>query len=274
MKIFIFYTYLLLSILLTQVSCKSTNGRPNYSNYKSSRQDFFKKRYSKNFIKADDQCDRLRKKKLRQKNRSVKVASRKKKKKKQVYLAEVDPNDTPTAKPAPKPKPKPQPKVEPENKTPDIETMSIDEKHKIEDEVLIKNKLPAPTSEKHEQIRKEVEKHLENFDQEKPLKLEPLYFITGQDEFAFVDMEPFLIAVEYALQGKHILIEGHTDHVGDFKANVALSIKRVEKIRELMVQMGVHDDHISVVGYGEEHSSEAKAAEKKQEERRVDFTVF
>ncbi len=262
--------YILLAVITTflaSANLYSQHSKKNHKNYKKNSKNFYTKRYSKNYVKADKQCDRLREKKLRKKNRQVaKVSS---KKPKQRPLAEVDYNDTPPPKPAPKPTPQ----STPESK-PDIDKMDIDEKHQIEDEVLKKNNLPAPTSAKHEQIRKEVESHLDNFENEKPLKLDPLYFVTGQDEFAFVDMDPFLVAVEYALQGKIVLIEGHTDHVGDFKANVALSIKRVEKIRELMIQMGVHDDHISVVGYGEEHSQASVAANEKQNERRVDFTVF
>lgn len=153
--------------------------------------------------------------------------------------------------------------------------MSEDEKHTVEDEVLHKYDLPEPSSAKHEQIRKDVQKHLDNFDNEKPLKLEPLYFVVNQDEFAFVDMEPFLVAVEYALHGKIILIEGHTDATGHDDHNVQLSIKRVERIRQLMIEMGVSDDHISVVGYGEEHSeTNDEMANDKQLDRRVDFTVF
>ncbi len=157
----------------------------------------------------------------------------------------------------------------------EIPTRSLDEKHRIEDDVLKKNNLPEPTSEKHEQIRKNIEQHLVNFDEEKPLELAPLYFVVDQDEFAFVDMDPFLIAVEYALQGKHLLIEGHTDASGQSAHNVQLSIKRVERIRQLMLDMGVSDDQISVVGYGEEHSDTDDDTEKDtQLDRRVDFTVF
>ena len=156
-----------------------------------------------------------------------------------------------------------------------LSEMTLDEKHSIEDDVLKRNNLPEPTSEKHEQIRKNVEQHLANFENETPLKLEPLYFVINQDEFAFVDMDPFLIAVEYALQGKHVLIEGHTDSSGQSDYNVQLSIKRVERIRQLMIDMGVSDDQISVVGYGEEHSETGDETEKDpQLDRRVDFTAF
>ncbi len=252
-------------------SCSVGQKRGGKSNYSKNNSSYYKRRYSANFTKASAQCSKIGKNKLKGKNR--KVSASKNKNWKSKPMAEVDYNEKPAPKPAPKPTPKPEPAPIAEKK-PDIDKMDLEEKHQIEDEVLKKNNLPAPTSAEHERIRKEVEKHLANFENEKPIKLEPLYFITGQDEFAFVDMEPFLVAVEYALQGKMILIEGHTDHVGDFKANVELSIRRVERIRQLMLDMGVHDDHISVVGYGEENAETVTDTNKKQEDRRVDFTVF
>jgi OOP family OmpA-OmpF porin len=88
-------------------------------------------------------------------------------------------------------------------------------------------------------------------------------------------MEPFLIAAEYALQGRTVLIEGHTDSYGQDTYNVKLSIKRVQKIRQLMLDMSVPDDRISVVGYGEEHyKGNDTTDEARQLSRRVDFTVF
>lgn len=147
--------------------------------------------------------------------------------------------------------------------------------HQKEDEVLIENKLPKPTSEKHEQIRKNVQEHLKNKKDNEPIELAPLYFTFAEDEFSVVDMEPFLIAVEYALQGRIILIEGHTDDRGNADYNNRLSIKRVQKIRQLMIDMGVSDDHISIVGYGEGAAKhENTTEEKRQLNRRVDFKAF
>jgi outer membrane protein OmpA-like peptidoglycan-associated protein len=88
-------------------------------------------------------------------------------------------------------------------------------------------------------------------------------------------MEPFLVAVEYALQGRTVLVEGHTDNRGRDDYNVKLSVKRVQRIRQLMLDMGVPDDRISVVGYGEEHGKNSDGSEQNhQNARRVDFTVF
>lgn len=143
-----------------------------------------------------------------------------------------------------------------------------------EDQVLAENNLTVPTSKKHEEIRNNVLQTLKNKSDSEPIELAPLYFNFNQDELAMMDTEPFLYAVEYALQGRHILIEGHSDSQGADTYNVQLSIKRVQKIRKLMHDMGVPDDRISVVGYGEEHASVTPAKDDHQKFRRVDFKVF
>jgi outer membrane protein OmpA-like peptidoglycan-associated protein len=156
----------------------------------------------------------------------------------------------------------------------ETETFAQTEQHGVEDQVLAENHLPVPTSAKHAEIRKNVMESLKNKKEGEAIELKPLYFNFNQDELSMVDTDPFLYAVEYALQGRHILIEGHTDNQGADTYNVQLSIKRVQKIRKLMHDMGVPDDQISVVGYGEEHASTTSSKEDHQKYRRVDFKVF
>jgi outer membrane protein OmpA-like peptidoglycan-associated protein len=176
----------------------------------------------------------------------------------------------PKSTPAPAQKSLPvKPKVE------KITPEQLVELHKKEDEVLAKNNLPKPTSAKQSEIRNMVADRLENKKDIFPLNLDPLYFTFDEDEFSIVDMEPFIVAAEYALQGRTVLIEGHTDSYGNDTYNVKLSIKRVQKIRQLMRDMGVPDDRISVVGYGEElNTSDNQTETGRQLNRRVDFTVF
>jgi len=258
---YIFYCFLVLVISIAQVNSAYSQKR-----YESKSRKQNKWRYKKAIVKPGYICNQIKKNSKRPPRRPPHIVSAKK-----VTYAEggaptFDPynNDPKTSSRT----------VHVERRVP-IEQLNIEQKHVVEDEILKKNHLPEPTSEKHEQIRREVEKHLANFENESPIKLEPLYFVVNQDEFAFVDMDPFLIAVEYALQGKHLLIEGHTDASGNSEFNVQLSIKRVERIRQLMLDMGVSDNNISVVGYGEEHSETNDAlASDKQLDRRVDFTVF
>lgn len=227
--------------------------------------------------KADKQCFLLFKKKYKspKKSSSSFLASVfGKPKPTSKPMAEVDPNDKPpVTKPKPQPIAKSTQKEDFHNKK--FEDQTIEEHHQIEDEVLEKNNLPKPTSAEHERIRKMVEQKLKTHKDGEPIELEPLYFIYDDAEFAVVDMEPFLIAVEYALQGRMVLIEGHTDNHGADNYNVKLSIQRVEKIRQLMHDMGVPDDHISVVGYGEEVAVHDNTTEEgRQRNRRVDFKVF
>lgn len=244
--------------------CRSQSSK--YKFQRSNRK-FYKKRF-KGTLKANDQCWQLFKKKYKARNNRVAVRG---KKPPSVPLAEYDPNDKPT----PKPTPVMAKAEEKDFHDKPFEEQTLDEKHEIEDEVLKKNHLPSPTSTKHEEIRQQVEQRIKGHKEGDPIKLAPLYFTFDDSEFSVVDMEPFLIAVEYALQGRIVLIEGHTDSKGLDDYNVKLSIQRVEKIRQLMHDMGVPDDRISVVGYGEEISKhDNKTEEGREKNRRVDFTVF
>jgi len=169
--------------------------------------------------------------------------------------------------------PAPMPEVKPE---PVVSVQELEVRHENEDNVLAENKLPVPTSRQHEEIRKRIAEDLKKNPLNEPRPLSPLFFQFNQDEFSVVDMEPFLVAVEYALQGRHILVEGHTDSRGQDDFNVKLSVKRVQRIRQLMLDMGVPDDYISIIGYGEEHVKDEKNKNEDvhQNDRRVDFTVF
>ncbi len=138
-----------------------------------------------------------------------------------------------------------------------------------------KKSLPATVSDRHARIRKEVEQAIAQQQRHEPLEIEPLYFVTGQEEFAFMDMDPFLKAVEFALQGKMILVEGHTDSLGDAQQNLKLSMRRVDRIKQLMTDIGVAESLISVIGYGEsEPLYDNDTEEGRQKNRRVDFKVF
>ncbi|GEM_PF-2754942 len=139
--------------------------------------------------------------------------------------------------------------------------------------VDIKN-LPPPVSEKHREVREKVFDMIRKGQADQPIT-ESLYFITDMDEFAYVDFEPFLMAVEFAFQGKMILVEGHTDSRGNDDYNLELSMKRVRQIERLMLEIGVPQDQISVIGYGEqmpEHDN--STVEGRQKNRRVDFKIY
>jgi outer membrane protein OmpA-like peptidoglycan-associated protein len=107
------------------------------------------------------------------------------------------------------------------------------------------------------------------------IELPPIRFITAQDEFSVVNMDSFMQAMEYAQQGKIVLIEGHTDDVGTEDSNLKLSMKRAEKIRELMLSGGVSDDVISVIGFGEAQPIVPNnSTQNRAVNRRIEFKVF
>jgi outer membrane protein OmpA-like peptidoglycan-associated protein len=246
-------------------------------NFHKNKHKYYKSVYKKGNSSVARACDIVKKNKKSGKNRQVpSLAARKSKPK---PMAEVGPAVSASAKSTPTIAPRPIPKIttgKPTfSPTPTVPKTLLDELHEKEDKVLELNHLPKPTPEKHEEIRRLVSNTIGKKTDNEPIELEPLYFTFDEDEFAVVDMDPFLIAVEFALQGKHILIEGHTDHQGNDDYNVQLSIKRVQKIRQLMLDMGVHDDQISVVGYGEEVTDHTNTTEEgKQQNRRVDFKAF
>lgn len=105
--------------------------------------------------------------------------------------------------------------------------------------------------------------------------LPPIQFISDQDEFSVVNMDSFMQAMEYAQQGKVVLIEGHTDDLGSDAYNLKLSMKRAEKIRQLLLSGDVSDELISVIGYGESQPVVPNTStENRAINRRIEFKIF
>jgi outer membrane protein OmpA-like peptidoglycan-associated protein len=107
------------------------------------------------------------------------------------------------------------------------------------------------------------------------LPLPSINFVYNQNELAVANMESFMEAVEFANNGFLVLIEGHTDDKGSDEYNLKLSMKRVERIKQLMVDMGVSDDNISVVGHGERQPLVPNDSDANRlKNRRIEFKVF
>lgn len=276
--------FLLLTLILLVSYPSTAQDHPRREKRKTSR--YVEKKYKQRNMKYLHVCNDLEKKKRYRPGRSFRLGKRKAPDSyPQAEQASITPQKqktpvkqtTPQGKPNLNPVKLPAAKVDMKHniKTERISMDMLEKLHKREDQVLTDNRIPAPTSQKHEQIRKQVADQLKDKEGNFPIELAPLYFTFDEDEFSVVDMDPFLVAVEYALQGRTILIEGHTDARGNDKYNVDLSIKRVQKIRQLMMDMGVPDDRISVVGYGEEMANKKiKKEDAHQMHRRVDFKVF
>jgi outer membrane protein OmpA-like peptidoglycan-associated protein len=73
---------------------------------------------------------------------------------------------------------------------------------------------------------------------------------------------------------KELLIEGHTDNVGDAKANLRLSQERADAVAAYLIKKGVNENRIRTAGYGSSRPvSTDNSTEGHQLNRRVEFVI-
>lgn len=104
----------------------------------------------------------------------------------------------------------------------------------------------------------------------------PVYFRFDSDELQIVDIFQVGLAVRHAQAGKSVHLVGHTDNEGSEEYNLNLSIKRAEKIKQMMLEMdnSLDPDKITVAGQGEKSPTVANdSRDHKLENRRVVFTI-
>ncbi len=71
-----------------------------------------------------------------------------------------------------------------------------------------------------------------------------------------------------------VIIIGHTDRVGSVAQNDALSLQRAERVRQVLLGLGIPADRVTAVGRGEREPlvpTEDQVAEPRN--RRVEVTV-
>ncbi|HMN20614.1 MAG TPA: OmpA family protein [Ottowia sp.] len=80
-----------------------------------------------------------------------------------------------------------------------------------------------------------------------------LYFESGGTQFTPESQAALDTALEQARQrpGGEIVVIGHTDRVGTTEANDALSLRRAQATREMLIQRGFDARRIQAVGRGE-----------------------
>lgn len=72
-----------------------------------------------------------------------------------------------------------------------------------------------------------------------------------------------------------IRLEGHTDIVGDFDANVELSRNRVNEVKRYLVSKGITADRVETVGYGPSKPINTnRSVKERPENRRVEMVVI
>ena len=71
-----------------------------------------------------------------------------------------------------------------------------------------------------------------------------------------------------------IRLEGHTDTVGEFDANVELSRNRVNEVKKYLVSKGISSTRIETVGYGPSRPINTnKTLKERPENRRVELVI-
>jgi len=72
-----------------------------------------------------------------------------------------------------------------------------------------------------------------------------------------------------------IVVEGHTDNVGDDAANLTLSQARADAVVAYLVQKGVAADRLQAIGYGETRPiADNKRSKGREKNRRVELKVM
>ncbi len=67
-------------------------------------------------------------------------------------------------------------------------------------------------------------------------------------------------------------IQGYTDSVGKASANLALSHKRAESVRQYLVNAGIDPTRLTSAGYGEENPVSSNATPTgRAQNRRIEF---
>lgn len=103
-----------------------------------------------------------------------------------------------------------------------------------------------------------------------------LYFLENSDEFTPESkLEiPKIFAEIASHPSPEIVVVGHTDRVGTLAYNDALSLRRAERVRGQLVQMGIPAEQVRAAGRGERAPlmpTEDEVAEPRN--RRVEITV-
>ena len=74
---------------------------------------------------------------------------------------------------------------------------------------------------------------------------------------------------------QHLLIEGHTDNVGDDQSNLLLSENRAKAVFSYLVKKGVATERLSYKGFGESRPvADNNISEGRSRNRRVEFKLF
>jgi len=107
--------------------------------------------------------------------------------------------------------------------------------------------------------------------------IEGIFFEFGKDKIQKKSFKTLDRAVTILKDFPSIRIEisGHTDDVGSEEANLDLSRRRAESVKNYMVEKGVEASRIETVGYGRSKPiDDGKSAKARAKNRRIEFRII
>ncbi|WP_259014777.1 OmpA family protein [Emticicia fluvialis] len=112
--------------------------------------------------------------------------------------------------------------------------------------------------------------------EENKFRLDKVYFNTGESGLLDQSYEQLdgLLKMMKNSPTMTIVIEGHTDNVGDPVQNKRLSLQRAFNVREYLVQKGIAGKRIQFKGYGDTKPiTDNSTEEARKQNRRVEFII-
>ena len=117
---------------------------------------------------------------------------------------------------------------------------------------------------------------LHPFDEETQYPIEHLLFHQGLAELLIQAVDPLaeLSTILHSNPEVMVSLHGHTDAIGDPKANQELSEARVKKIKGILVERGIDEHRIQTIGYGGSKPMASNAHESTRRlNRRVEYSL-
>ena len=102
-----------------------------------------------------------------------------------------------------------------------------------------------------------------------------VYFVFGQDELTDESRKSIAPLLEDMARrpAAEITVVGHADQVGAERVNDALSLRRAERVKEMLVQLGVPAERIATAGRGAREPLVRAAAGVEPRNRRAEISV-
>ncbi len=107
--------------------------------------------------------------------------------------------------------------------------------------------------------------------------LDNVYFETGKPDLTQASYIELNQLFDFMKIHKNAIIEiaGHTDNVGEDEANLVLSQKRAESVRNFLISKGIDKTRVSAKGYGETQAvATNETPEGRQSNRRTEVRIL